>query len=179
MPVVLRSQVFSLMLMLLIVLLALLPFFVGVLAFMLVCLCDNLSLSEEGNGWTDSLIEIFLVDFDPVDVPCLFADLDSFENLLFVDFKRREIIWGEHISRAMKTRQLHELADDFCCFQTRTKRHLDILTMLTNALWIKGIRACHRQKFFPRHVFWFSIVELDDPLLDRFFPGFTHRLIQN
>ena len=99
--------------MLLVVVLALFPFFVGVLAFVLVCLRDNLSLFEQGDGWANSFLQVFLVDFSPMGISSLLADPNPFKNLLLVGFERGKIIWGEHIGWAMKTRQLHELADDF------------------------------------------------------------------
>src|SRR4051812_15343750 len=83
-PVVLRFQVFSLMGFLLLVVLSLLPFFIGVLAFQLVGFCNNVPLSKESKGWPDPLIKVFLVDIDPVSIPSLFANLDSFKNLLLV-----------------------------------------------------------------------------------------------
>src|SRR5712692_2223146 len=121
MPAVLRFQVFSLMRLLLLVVLTLLPFFVGVFAFLLVGFRDDVTLFEESNGWPDPFIEIFLIDFNPMDVPRLFANLDAFENLLLVGFERWQILRGKHIGRAMKTRQFHELAYNFCGFQTGAK----------------------------------------------------------
>ena len=89
------------------------PFFIGVLTLVLVCLCHDLSLSEEGDGGPDPFVQIFLVDFRPMSISSLFADLNPFKNLLLVGFECGEILWGEHVGRAMKTRQLHEFADDF------------------------------------------------------------------
>src|SRR6266545_3900537 len=64
-PAVLRFQVISLMCLLQRVMLTLLPFFVGVFAFLLVGFRDDVSLLEQGDGWADTFIEIFLIDFDP------------------------------------------------------------------------------------------------------------------
>src|SRR5258708_22534997 len=111
-PVVLRFQVFSLMGFLLLVLLTLLPFFVGVLAFLLVSLRDDMALSEKSNSRSNPLVEVFLVDFGPVSVPGLFANLDAFEYLLLVGFEGWEIVWGKDIGRTMKTRQFHQITHD-------------------------------------------------------------------
>src|SRR5271157_4073029 len=51
--------------------------------------------------------------------------------------------------------------------------------MFTHPLWIKGIRACHWQELLARNKLWFSISELDDPLLHCLLPGGTHGVIQN
>src|SRR5258708_9035698 len=51
--------------------------------------------------------------------------------------------------------------------------------MPTNPFWLKGIRACHWQELLSRNKLWFSIIELDDPLLQRLLPGGTHRLVEN
>src|SRR6266568_4056908 len=51
--------------------------------------------------------------------------------------------------------------------------------MLTDALWIKRVRACHRQQFRVLNKRWFSIVELDKTTLHDLFPLRAHRLIQN
>src|SRR6266566_4072199 len=177
MPVVLRSQVFSLMRFLPVVLLTLFPFLITVLAFVLVGLCNNMALSEEGDGWPDALIEIFLVHFDPVSIPGLFANLDAFKNLLLVGFKCWQILWSQDIGWTMKARQFHKFTHNFCGFQTRAKCHLHILTMLANTLWIKGVRACHWQQLLPRYKFWLAISELNNSLVDSFFPRFAHSLI--
>ena len=67
-PDVLRSQVFSLICLLL---LSLFPFLGGILPFILLAFRHDLSLLEHGNRWPDALIKIFLIDFNPQGV-CLF-----------------------------------------------------------------------------------------------------------
>jgi hypothetical protein len=101
---------------LLLLVLMLLPFFVGVFALLLVSLGNDMALSEESKSWSNAFIEVFLVDFDPMSVPGLFANRDTFEYLLLVGFERRQILRGEDICRTMKTGQLHELTHDFCRF---------------------------------------------------------------
>src|SRR5260370_1078254 len=88
-PVVLRFQVCSLMVFLLLLVLTPLPFFVGVLAFLLVSFCNNMPSSKESHSWPDPLIKVFLVHIDPVNVSRLFADLDALQNLLLVGFESR------------------------------------------------------------------------------------------
>src|SRR5258708_18626906 len=90
-PVVLRFQVFSLMGFLLSILLTLLPLFVSVFALLPVGFCNNVPLSKESNSRANPLIEVYLVHFDPVSVPGLFANLDPFENLFLVRFEGWQI----------------------------------------------------------------------------------------
>jgi hypothetical protein len=70
----------------------LLPLLVGVLAFVLVRLRNDMTLFEEGDVSSDSFIQVFLVDFNPVDITRLLADFDAFENLLLVGFERWQIL---------------------------------------------------------------------------------------
>src|SRR5258708_2549164 len=178
-PVVLRFQVFSLMGFLLLVLLTLLPFFVGVLAFLFISFCDNMPLSKESNSWPDPLIKVFLVHIDPVGISRLLTDLNPFQNLLLVGFERGQILWGKDIGRAMKTRQFHKFTHDFRGFQAGAKGHFHVLTMFSDALRIKPILACHGQQFLRWHKLWPAVVELDNALLHRLFPLDTHGLIEN
>jgi hypothetical protein len=62
--------------------LPLFPFLLGVLALVLLASRHDLSLLEHSNGWSHPFIEIFLVDFNPVGIVVLFADLDAFKDLL-------------------------------------------------------------------------------------------------
>src|SRR5260370_1455775 len=178
-PVVLRFQVFSLMWLLRGVVLTLLPFLRGIFALVLLTFRHDMSLFEESNSRTDTFIEVFLVDFDPMNIPCPFPNLNAFKNLLFVCFERGEVVWGKRIRWAMETREFHALAHNLGGFQTRTKCHLHILPVFPYPLWIKHIRACHRQLFLPRNKLRFAIVELNNSLLDRLFPLGAHRLVQN
>src|SRR6266568_1548382 len=148
---------------LLLAVLALLPFFVGVFALVLLTFRDDGSLLEEGYGRPDTFVEVFLIDFDPMGVPRLFTDLDAFLNLLFVGFQCGKILWGEYVGRAMKTRQFHKLTNDFRGFQTRTQCHLHILPVLTDPLWIKRIRACHWQQLPSGYICWFPSLNWTRP----------------
>src|SRR6266699_5186091 len=94
------------------------PLLRRVFTLVLLTFGNDLFLLEHGDGWSDTSIEVFLVDFDPVSIPRLLSDLNAFENLLFVGLECGEILWGEYVGRAMETGQFHELADDFCGFQT-------------------------------------------------------------
>src|SRR6266849_3337399 len=180
MPAVFRTQVFSLICFpLLIAALTLLPFFVGVFALILLTFRDDVPLPEQSKRWANTFIKVFLIDFNPVNIPCLFPDLDAFKNLLLVGFERREVIWSKHICWTVETRQFHEFAHDFRRFQTRTQRHFDVLSMFTNPFGVKGVRARHGQELLPRHTLWLPLIKLDNAFLDRLFPGFPHRFIQD
>src|SRR5712692_1022705 len=102
-----------------------------------------MTLFEEGDGRADTLVEIFLVHEGPVGISSLLPDLDAFEDLLSVRFKRGKVIWSEHIGWTVKTRQFHELAHGFRRFQTGAQRHFDVLPVFTHPLWIKGIGVNH------------------------------------
>ena len=75
----------------------LLPFFVSVFAFLLVGFRHDVPLFEQGNGWPDPFIEVFLIDFNPMNVSRLFPYLDAFKNLLFVSSERGEVVRSQHI----------------------------------------------------------------------------------
>src|SRR5258708_17807858 len=167
------------MCLLLLVVLTLFPFFVGVLALLLVSFRNDVSLSKEGNSWPNPLSKVLLVHEGPVGIPCSFPDLDTLKNLLSVSFKRGEILWREDICWAVETRKFHDLAHDCCSFETTPQSHFDVLPMVADPLWIKGVWASHRQKLFAWHKFWFALIELDNALLDRLFPCFVHGVIQN
>jgi hypothetical protein len=91
-PAVLRFYIFSLMGFLLLLLLTLLPLFVGAFALWPVGFCNTMPLSKESNRRANPLVEVFLVDFDPVNVPGLFANFDPFENVLLVGFESGQIL---------------------------------------------------------------------------------------
>ena len=93
------------------------PFFRGVFSLVLLTFRYDLSLLEHGNGWSDPFIEIFLIDFDPVGIVGLFANLDAFKDLLLVGFQCREVLWCEDIRRAVKTREFSKLTDQLGCFE--------------------------------------------------------------
>src|SRR5712691_148167 len=101
-PVVFRSQIFSLMHFLLVV--PLRPFFVAVFAFLLVGRSYDMPLFEEGNRRSDPFVEVLLVHEGPMGIPRLLADLNAFENLLFVDFECGEILRSKYVGRAMEAR---------------------------------------------------------------------------
>jgi hypothetical protein len=78
------------------VLVSLFPLLIGILAFVLVCLCHDLSLFEEGYGWSDTFIKVFLVDFGPVGISRLLSNRNAFENLLGIRFESGEIVRCEN-----------------------------------------------------------------------------------
>jgi hypothetical protein len=159
--------------------LAPLPFFVGVFALQFVGLRDDLTLFEQGNSWSNTFLEVFLIDEGPMGIAGLPSDLNAFQNLLLIGFQREEILWGKHIRGTVETRQFHKLAHDFRRLQTTPQCHLHVLPMLANPLWIKGICACHWQKLRSLNHLWLAVVELDNALADRLFPRLLHAFIQD
>jgi len=107
-PDVFRSQVFSLMCLLL---LSLIPFLWGVLQLTLLAFRHGLPLFEHRNRWPDPFIEIPLVDEGPVSVLSLLADLDACEELLLIRFQCGQVFRRKYIRRAVETRQFGEFAN--------------------------------------------------------------------
>jgi hypothetical protein len=97
--------------------LPLLPFLRGVLTLVLLTFGDDLALSEHFDGRSNAFIEIFLIDFNPVGIVGLSANLDTLKDLLFLGLQCWEIFWGEHICRTMKTGQFRKFTDQFGCFE--------------------------------------------------------------
>ena len=64
--------------------LPLFPFLLSVLALVLLAFRHDLSLLEQGNGWSHPFIEIFLIDFNPIGIGSLFANLNAFKDLLLI-----------------------------------------------------------------------------------------------
>src|SRR6266516_5185659 len=103
MPAVLRFQVFSLMGLLLCGLLTLLPFFVGVFAFILLTFRHDLVLLEHGDSRSNPIIQIVLVEEGPMRIACPFADLDPFKELVLVGFECGKMLCCQDICGTMKT----------------------------------------------------------------------------
>ena len=62
------------------------PFLRRVFALILLAFRYNLPLFEHSNGWPQTFIKVFLVDFNPVGIVSLSADFNAFKDLLLVGF---------------------------------------------------------------------------------------------
>src|SRR5260370_3998187 len=99
-----------------------LPFLVSVLAFVLLTFGDNLPLLEHNHGRSDALLKIFLIDFGPVSVVSLLANLNALQELLFIDLQCRKILRSKDVRWAVKTRKFGKFTDQLRRFDTVADR---------------------------------------------------------
>ena len=64
--------------------LTLLPFLRRVFTLVLLSFGDDVSLLEECHSRSDTFLQVFLIDLNPVDIAGLLPNLDEFKNLLFI-----------------------------------------------------------------------------------------------
>src|SRR6266700_5619288 len=80
----------------------------------------------------------------------------------------------------METRQFCKLADQLGCFEAVSQWQLEIGSIVSHPLWIKCLWLVEdREHLFAWHIFWFSLVELDNTMLDDLFPLCPHRLVSD
>src|SRR6266436_4370178 len=80
----------------------------------------------------------------------------------------------------MKTGKFSKLADQFWRLHAIANRQFRIGSVVTYPLWIKCLRLIkNRQYLLAWHILWFSLVELNNAMLDYLFPLRPHRLVSD